>query len=137
MADISPYAQDIMLQAFATASNAGSTMPNAYLNIYTAPKPMSPIDGATGLLLATFLLPDPAIIGPVEQQLLLQLGGITTTVIADGKAAWCRFRTKDNTTMFDGTVGLIGSGTDLELEEVDLKVSDIINPGNIPLRLRC
>ena len=137
MADLSPYAQDVMLQAFANAANAGSAVPNAYLSIYTAPKPASPIDGATGLLLATFLLPSPAITGPINQTLLIELGGITTTVIADGRASWCRFRTRDNTTMFDGTVGLVGSGSDLELEIIDLTTSDIINPGNIPLRLRC
>ena len=137
MADLSPFATDLMLTAFVNAANAGTANPNATLDLYTAPKPASPIDAPSGVLLATFLLPDPAISGPSNQVLTLLTGGITATVIADGRAAWARYRTKDNTTMFDGTVGLVGSGADIELEIIDLTTADILNPGNIPMRFRC
>ena len=137
MADLAPYASDLMLVTLANAANAGTSNPNAVLNFYTNPKPATPIDGATGVLLARILLPDPSISGPNNGILTLNLGGITTSVIADGRVTWFRFRTKDSTTVFDGTVGLTGSGADLELELIDLTVSDILNIGNVPLRFRC
>jgi len=137
MGTLAPYANDIMLVALAEAANAGDTNPNATLYIYTGPQPSSPINGATGVVLATILLPDPAVIGPNNSSLTLLLAGLTTSVIADGLAAWARFRTKDNTTVFDLTIGLIGSGADIELEVVDLKTSDILNLGNVPIRLQC
>lgn len=137
MADLAPYASDLMLVALANAANAGTNNPNATLQFYTNPKPPTPIDGATGVLLTTILLPDPAISGPSNGVLTLNLGGLTTSVVADGRVAWFRFRTKDNTTVFDGTVGLIGSGADIELELIDFTISDILNIANVPLRFRC
>jgi len=137
MADLAPYVSDLMLVALANAANAGTSNPNAVLNLYTGPQPASPIDGATGILLATILLPDPAIAGPNNGDLLLLVAGLTTSVIADGRAAWARYRTRDNTTVFDLTVGLTGAGTDIELEVIDLTTSDILNLGNIPLRFQC
>lgn len=137
MANLAPYASDLMLTALANAANAGTANPNGTLNFYTNPRPSSPIDGATGVLLATILLPSPAISGPTDGALTLNLGGLTTSVIADGRVTWFRYRTKDNTTVFDGTVGLIGSGADIELELIDFTVSDILNIGNVPLRFRC
>ena len=137
MAILAPFANDAMLSALATTVNAGTANPNATLQIYTAPRPNGPVDGATGTLLATILLPDPAMSGPVNNELLLLLSGLTTSITADGRAAWARFRTKDNTTIMDLDVGVVGSGADIELELVDLLMSDVLNLGNIPLRFEC
>ncbi len=132
-----PYVQDLMLIAAAGAINGGTIGQNAILSIYTAPRPASPINGATGVLLASVLLPNPAAVGPNNQELTLQTAGLTTSVLADGKASWVRLKNRDNTTILDGSVGLIGSDSDVELEIVDLISTDILNLGNIPLRFRC
>ena len=137
MADLAPFASDLMLTALANAANAGTAQPNATLQFDSKPKPASPIEGATGNLLAAILLPAPAISGPTNGVLLLNLGGLTTSILADGRISWFRYRTRDNTTVFDGSVGLIGSGEDIELEIVDVTVSDILNIANVPLQFRC
>ena len=137
MTTIAPYVQDLMLTAMAGAINGGTVNQNAVLSFYTAPRPASPINGITGVLLASVLLPDPAVSGPSGQELTLLTAGLTTSVLADGKAVWARLRNKDNTTILDSSIGLVGSDSDIELEIVDLISSDILNLGNIPLSLRC
>lgn len=137
MGTVSPYVNDVMLVAAATAANDGPLGGNASLTIYTAPQPATPVFGVSGIVLAQILLPDPAVVGPNNNQLLLMTAGLTTSVIADGRAAWARLRSKAGTTIMDLTIGSTGSGADVELEVIDLSTTDIINLSNIPLVLRC
>lgn len=138
MTDISPYVVDAMLTEFATIANSGSAVTNATLTLYTTPAPSSTIDTpAAAQILAVVLLPDPAVIGPSDQKLIMQLSGLSTSVIIDGRASWARFRNKDNITLADFTIGLVGSETDINLEIIDLLVADILNLNDISLSFSC
>ena len=134
---LSPYFQDQCLDRAKEIMNDGVSVPNAYIEIYTSPKPTSPVGAPLGIKLTTIYLPDPAVTDPSNNEITILLGGLTSVVTADGKAFWFRYYNKNGTTLFDGTVVLNGEVGDIKLTNVDLLNGDIIQISKAKLAFKC
>ena len=135
--NLSPYLHDRILNESKDTLNEGNVVSNAYVEIYTAPQPVSPVGAPTGTKLATMYLPDPCCTGPTNQFLTILFAGITAVVVADGKASWFRLYNKNGTTMFDGTVVKNGEVGDMQLSDVDLINGKNIQITNAILQFKC
>lgn len=135
---LAPFLNDKLLETARDTMNDGTQNPNAYLEIYTAPRPSSPISAPTGTKLTTFFLPDPVVTGPVNNELTVLLSGITAIITADGEANWFRMYNKDGTTMYDGDVRLLGDPTgDIQLEETFFNNGKNLQISNSKIRFSC
>jgi hypothetical protein len=95
---------------------------NGTLKIYTGTQPATADTAASGTLLATFALPDPAF-GASSSGTATLLGvPLSTTGAAAGTAGWFRVEASAPTTIFDGAVGATGSGAELELNTTTISV---------------
>lgn len=100
-----------MATAVNTAIDAGAGA--GTLKVYTGSKPASVETAASGTLLATFTLTDPA--GSAASGVLtLDFDpDLSATVAADGTAGWFRIADSDGNGVVDGSVSATGSGGDL------------------------
>ena len=104
-----------MVDAITTAVDAGSAA--GTLKVYTGAKPSTPETAATGTLLATFTLADPAAAAPSAGVATYNFSpAISATVAASGTAGWFRVADSNGTAVYDGTVGT--SGQDLNFDSV-------------------
>jgi hypothetical protein len=79
------------------------------VKVYTGDKPATPDDTATGTLLATFTLADPAAAAAAAGVAAWDTGaGIDATVAADGTAGWFRLADSDDNPVADGDCGTTG-----------------------------
>lgn len=131
------YVINVLLTKFKEELLKGTVVGGAYFEIFTAPMPPNPINAATGVQLATVTIPDESIIGPIDNQLRLSLTGLTVVISGEGKMAWFRLYNKDKTVMYDGTIGLTGSKTDLQFSRLDVLVGDNIKPSDIVIGFGC
>lgn len=94
----------------------------ATIEVRTGSQPASANDAASGTLLATFTLADPAFGGAASGVATLASAPRTTTGAAAGTAGW--FRAKDSTgaTVFDGSVTATGGGGDLTLNTTTISI---------------
>ena len=90
------------------AVNAGATA--GQLRMYTGGQPSSPDSAASGTLLATFTLADPAFEAPTAGTMVLDADpDIVATAVASGTAGWMRFVSSTGTAVMDGSVGTSGA----------------------------
>jgi hypothetical protein len=92
------------------------------IRVYSGSRPAGP-DTAVGaqVLLAEFTLADPAWAAAVNGTKDLDADpDLSTTGLAAGTAAWCRFLDSDNVAKYDGSVGT--SGADLNLNTTTISV---------------
>lgn len=81
-----------------------------YIEIRTGSQPATPADAATGTLLATVDLQDPAF-GAASSGVATINDPGSVNGVADGTAGWCRFYDGDDNAVVDGEVTLTaGSG---------------------------
>lgn len=93
------------------------------LQVRSAPQPASANDAATGTLLATFTLVDPAFGAAVAGVATLDTTPVlTTTGVAAGTAAWFRVLDSNGATVFDGSATASGGGGDLILTTTTISV---------------
>lgn len=93
------------------------------IDIRTGAQPAAATDAASGTLLATLTLNDPAFGAAVNGVKTLSVApAVTTPGIAAGTAAW--FRAKDSTgaTVMDGAITATGGGGDLTLSTTAISV---------------
>lgn len=84
--------------------NAGSGA--GQIKMYSGSQPASPNSPATGTLLATFTLADPAFEAPADGSIAVDASpDLSTTATASGTAGWLRFMDSTGTAVLDGTVG--------------------------------
>jgi len=86
-----------------TAQLAGGTM-----KIYTGAQPASPNDAASGTLLCTINIPDPAF-GAAAAAVASKSGVWSGLGVADGTAGWARLSNAASTKSFDISVGESGA----------------------------
>ena len=89
------------------------------LQIRTGTKPANPNTAATGTLLATVTLVDPAFGAAAAGVATLADPGAVTAV-ADGTAGWFRALDSTGAAVMDGTVTATGGGGDLTLATVTI-----------------
>ncbi len=86
-------------------------------------KPAAVSDPATGTLLATFTLADPAFTGPVAGVMTLDTTPVlSTTGVAAANAGWFRMFDNSGDAVMDGTVTVTAGGGDLELNTVAISI---------------
>jgi hypothetical protein len=89
------------------------------IQIRSGSRPASAEDAATGTLLATITLEDPAF-GAASAGVATIDDPASVTAVATGTATWFRALSSTPTTIFDGSVTVTGGGGDLTLATVDV-----------------
>lgn len=97
----------------------------AVLEIRSGAQPATANDAASGTLLATFTLADPAFGSAGSGSAgSAALAGTPRTAVggADGVAGWCRALDSDGATVLDGSVSVTGGGGDFQLNTTAVSV---------------
>ena len=115
---ISNGAGNAMVDAIVDRVDGGSP---GTIKVYTGSKPASPDDAATGTLLATFTLANPAFGAASTKSATLNTVAAVTAA-ATGTAGWFRAANSGGTAQFDGTVGT--AAADLNLNTVSIVSGD-------------
>lgn len=106
-------AADSVVDALDAGAAAGT------LDVRSGAQPASANDAATGTLLATFTLGDPAF-GAASTGVATANAVANTTGLAAGTAGWFRAKDSDGNAVLDGSVGT--SGEDLNLNTTTISV---------------
>lgn len=95
----------------------------ATIDVRTGAQPASANDPATGTLLLTWTLADPAWGAPVSGSSALDATPtITTTAVAAGTAGWFRAKDSNGNTVLDGAVG-----AELTFDNAVIAIGQIVN----------
>jgi len=137
MAILSSAATNLMLTEFVNLANSGTAVTNSYIELRTAPIPANPINPATGNLLVTVNMSEPAVTGPNNEILTLQFAEESTRILMTGTVAWFRCYNKDNVAIFDGTVTLSGHGGDIEIDSINFIGGGNVTIENTTMRFFC
>lgn len=111
---VSTSVGNAMVDAAVDSVDGGSA---GTIKIYTGSRPASPDDAATGTLLATFTLSNPAFGAASSKSAALNTVA-SVTAAATGTAGYFRAATSAGVAKFDGTVGT--SGAELNLNTVSI-----------------
>lgn len=95
------------------------------IKVYTGARPATPGDAATGTLLATFTLSNPAFGSAASKSASLNAVA-SVTAAATGTAGYFRAATSAGTAVFDGTVGTSGA-------ELNLNTTAITSGGTVSI----
>lgn len=121
---LSAAAASALADQITTLVDAGAAA--GTLKVYTGVKPATPETAASGTLLATFTLADPAAAAAAAGVATWDFSPqIDATVAATGTAGWFRVADSNGTAVFDGTVGT--AGTDLTFPSVDWTSGDTVS----------
>jgi hypothetical protein len=120
---ISTAARNAMADALVGLFDAGSAA--ATVEIRTGSQPASPASGATGTLLATITLQDPAF-GSAANGSAAVAGSPSSVGVAAGSAGWFRVKDSNGVAVEDGNCGASGSGADMELSNVSIAVDQTV-----------
>ena len=94
----------------------------ATIQVRTGAQPANPNAAATGTLLVTFTLADPAFGAAAAGVATLQGTPRAAVGVAAGTAGWFRALDSNGNAVFDGSVGATGSGEQLELNTTTVSV---------------
>jgi hypothetical protein len=95
----------------------------ASIQIRSGPQPANANDAASGTLLATVTLADPAFSAAVVGVATLDATPVLSTVgVAAGTAGWFRVLDNSGDTVMDGAVTLTGGGGEMELNTLTISV---------------
>jgi len=95
------------------------------LEIRTGTQPANTSSVATGTLLATMTIQNPAAVAAVSGSGVLTLP-VSATAVAAGTMGWGRLKRSNGTAMIDGTVTLSGGGGDIITSVISTNVDDIV-----------
>ena len=107
--------------AMADLANGGT------VEIRTGAQPASAGDAATGTLLLTFPLPNPAFGAASTGTKSLAGAPRTATGVAAGTAGWARVKTSGGGTVMDGSVTATGEGGDITMDTTTVSVDLTVN----------
>ncbi len=119
--------RNVELTALATLANGG------LMKIYTSPQPSTPETAiTTQTLLSTVTMGTPAFGAASNGIITANAISQDNSIAQTGTAAWFRLYKSDGTTVIsDGTVGLVSSGSDLEMNSVSLLQGAIFQVGSL------
>lgn len=104
---------DTLVDRFDAGAGAGT------IQIRSGSRPASANDAATGTLLATITLIDPAF-GAASSGVATVADPVAVTAVATGTATWWRGLDSSPATVCDGNITVTGGGGDLTLATVDI-----------------
>lgn len=99
--------------------DVGTGTAGGTIKIYTGSQPATPATSASGTLLATVVLPNPAF-GSASSGSATMGDPASVNAVASGTAGWARFADRDGAVCFDGNVTATGGGGVLELSSTAL-----------------
>lgn len=114
--------------ADAIAARADSGAGAGTVKVYTGAQPGNANLAATGTLLCTFTLSDPAY-GPANSSgvaALVVTPALTTAAVAAGTAGWFRLASSTPGTVLDGSVSTTGLGGGLELDNTTVVLGQTV-----------
>ncbi len=110
---VSAVGRNNMLDAFdASVNNGGGT---ATMEIRSGAKPATPETTATGTLLATINLANPAFATAATGSMDIAGVPLSATAAATGTAGYARIKDRAGTAVADGTVTATGGGGDVQI----------------------
>jgi hypothetical protein len=119
-------AQAAALDAVADRADAGAGA--ATLEIREGAQPADADDAATGTVLATFTLNDPAFDAASGGSCALDVDpAISDTADASGTAGWFRIKDSNGVTVVDGDITATGGGGDIELDNTSINSGQTVN----------
>lgn len=108
---------DAIVDLLDAGSGAGT------IDVRVGTQPTTPQDTATGTLLATFTLNDPAFGAAATGAATLDVDpAITTTGLAAGDAGWFRAKDSNGNAVLDGSVTATGGGGQLTLNTITVSI---------------
>jgi len=105
----------------------------ATIEVRSGSQPATANDAATGTLLATFTLADPAFGAASGGVANLASTPRSTTGAAAGTAGWFRAKDSNGATVFDGSVGTSGADMNLNTLTISVGVSVEITSGTVTM----
>jgi hypothetical protein len=105
----------------------------ATIEVRSGSQPATANDAATGTLLATFTLADPAFGAASSGVANLASTPRTTTGAAAGTAGWFRAKDSSGNTVFDGSVGTSGADMNLNTLTISVGVSVELTSGTVTM----
>lgn len=127
---IATTVRNAMAAAAAALVDAGSGP--GKIEVYSGAQPADPQTAASGTLLVTFTLSDPAYTGPVSGVMTLDVTpAITATPVATGTAGWFRIKDSTGAAVLDGACGTSGAQLNLTTTALEAGVDVTIASGTI------
>ena len=118
--------------AAAAAGRADGGAAPGKIRVYTGAQPASANDAASGTLLVTFTLNDPAYAAPATGVCTLDVDPeITADPVASGTAGWFRLLDSDDNTVVDGACGTSGAQLNLTTTTLEVGVDVTIVSGTM------
>ena len=99
--------------------DVGTGTAGGTIKIYTGSQPATPATAASGTLLATVVLPNPAF-GSASGGSATLNDPASVNAVATGTAGWARFADRDGAVVFDGDVTATGGGGVVTLSSTSL-----------------
>jgi hypothetical protein len=129
---ISTAAQNAAANAITALVDAGPAA--GTVQVRTGAQPASANDPATGTLLATFTLEDPAFGAAVAGVATFDATPIlTTTGVAAGTAGWFRMLDSTGAVVLDGAVGTVGQQLNLNTTSISIGLTVEITSGTLTM----
>lgn len=122
---ISTAARNAAAGAIGALADAGATA--GRIEVRTGTQPAGPGTAASGTLLATFTLGDPAFGSPDTGAVTVAGLPLTTTGVADDTAGYFRLLDSDDVAIMDGSVTAEGGGGQIELNTLTISTGVDVN----------
>lgn len=122
---ISTTARNNSGNAIVDLIDQGTTNPSGTLEIRTGSKPSSPQASATGTLLTSHTLSNPAF-GDFSTGSANASNISDATALETGTAGWFRIYDRDGNAVFDGSVTISDGGGDITFDIIDFVVGGVI-----------
>lgn len=97
----------------------GALFDGGTLEIYTGAQPGDPNAAASGTLLCTITIPNPAF-GAASGGIIAKAGSWSGTAGVTGTAGWARFISSDTNKTMDAAVVDVPGGNDLLINDIDI-----------------
>jgi hypothetical protein len=110
----------------------GEIFDGGTLEIYTGSQPVSPNSAASGTLLCTITIPNPAF-GSATAGVIEEAGSWSDTAVDTGTAGWARFISSDTLKTMDAAVTDVPGGNDLLINNIDIVVGNTVTVVSLTL----
>lgn len=124
---ISTASRNAAADAIAALVDAGVAAAPGFIEVREGAQPATPQDAATGTLLGTLTLSDPAFGAAANGVVTANAIADDTNADASGTAGWFRAYDSDAVAVIDGSITGVGGGGDLELDDTNIVTGGVIS----------